>query len=171
MLSRCSSIPKRVLSTLHAPAPPPAQNPRRSTHQRGEPPKTMRGPSVTSRFLKRLHAPAPLPAQNEKVVDYEQNSEDAPRASAATHLKQREGLRCRTEFSGLSTRQHRHPPNSTKGSSITNRILRMLHAPAPPSAQNHEKVVDSGKNSEDAPRASAAVRPKPRKGRRLPTEF
>ena len=39
------------------------------------------------------------------------------------------------------------------------RILSTLHAPAPPSAQNHARVVDYEKNSEDAPCASAAARP------------
>ena len=147
-----------------------------STRQRRRPPKirdaprtsaenhTMRGPSTTSRFLKTLHAPAPLPAQShEKVVDYQKSFEDAPRTSAATHLEQREGRRCRT--ASIATR-----PKPRKGRRLRT-DLRTLHAPAPPSAQNHERVVDYRQNSEDAPRASAAVRPKPRKSRRLRTEF
>ena len=39
------------------------------------------------------------------------------------------------------------------------RILSTLHAPAPPSAQNHARVVDYENNSEHAPCASAAARP------------
>ena len=42
--------------------------------------------------------------------------------------------------------------------------------PAPPTAQNQEKVVHSQKSSQDAPRACAA-RPKPREGRRFRGEF
>ena len=102
----------------------------------------MRRSTITNRML---HAPAPPPAQNHKrVVESEENSQDAPRASAATCPKPREGP------------------------SITKRILRMLHAPATPPAENHEKVNDY---EQDAPRASAATRRKPREGRRLRTDF
>ena len=38
--------------------------------------------------------------------------------------------------------------------------LKMLPAPAPPPGQNSNRVVDSEGNSQDAPRASAATRPK-----------
>ena len=79
------------------------------------------------------------PPNSERVVDSEQNSEDA-----------------------LYTRQRRHPPKTTRGSSITSRILRTLHTPALPPAEIHESVVDS--NCEDAPRASTATRRKPGEG-------
>ena len=54
-------------------------------------------------------------------------------------------------------RQRRHPPKTPRGSLIRKRFLRALHAPAWPPAQNHERFVDYEKNSEDAPRASAAA--------------
>ena len=46
------------------------------------------------------------------------------------------------------------PPKTTRGSSITSRILRTLLTPAPPPAQNHERVVDCEQDLEDAPRAA-----------------
>ena len=42
--------------------------------------------------MRTLHAPAPRGAENhERVIDREQNSQDAPRASAGARQKQREG--------------------------------------------------------------------------------
>ena len=142
-----------------------------------------KGSSIPNRILRTLHAPAPPPAQNHaRVVDSEQASQDAPRASATSRPKPQEGRRFRTEFSGLSTHQPRHPPKTVRRSSIPNRLLAprasaapfqnhekgvhseqnsQLHAPAPPPAQNHEKVVDSEQNSQDCPRTSPATRPKP----------
>ena len=115
---------------------------------------------MPNRRFRAFGPPASPPAQNhERVGDYEQNSEDAPRASAANRPKPRKGRRLKTEFCGRSTRQRRRPPKTTKGSSIMDRILRTLHAPAPPSAQHHARVVDYEKNSEEAPRANAAARP------------
>ena len=58
-----------------------------------------------------------------------------------------------------------------QGSSTMNRLLRTLHAPAPPPAQSHERVVDCEQDCDDAPRTKAAARPKPREGRRFQTEF
>ena len=63
------------------------------------------------------------------------------------------------------------PPKTTRGSSITNRIWRTLHMPAPSSAESREMVVDYEQNSEDAPRISAAARRKPREDRRLRAEL
>ena len=123
------------------------------------------------RIRRTLHAPVLPSAQNSaRVVDPKPNSQDAPRASAATRRKQREG--------------HRFP----------NRSRRKLHAPALPCAapQNNERVVDSKQNSQhalaatrpkqrkgcrfeqisqDAPRASAPTRPKQWEGRRFQTKF
>ena len=60
-------------------------------------------------ILGTLHSPAPPPAKNhEWIVDYEKNSEEAPRASAATRRKRREGGRLRQEFWGRSTCKRRH---------------------------------------------------------------
>ena len=136
--------------------------------------------------------PAPPPAENqEKVVDYQKKSGDAPRARATTHRKAREGRRLqkevsgcstrrnvpatnhervfysrsRTEFRGRSTCQRRLRPKTTRGWSITSRIRRTLHAPAPRPAENHERLVDCEENSEDASRAEAANGQKPREGR------
>ena len=51
-----------------------------------------------------------------------------------------------------------HPtPKTATGLSIPKGILRMLHAPAPPPAQNIERVTESKNNSPDTPRASAAT--------------
>ena len=61
-------------------------------HERVHPPKTARKASIQNQILRMLQAPTPPPAENhKKVVDYEQNSADAPSASAAT-------CRLRTEF-------------------------------------------------------------------------
>ena len=120
------------------------------------------GAVVPNRITRTLHAPALPPSPNSKrVVDSEQNSQDAPRASAAACPKQREGRRFSTEFSGLSTRQRRHQPKTRRRSSIPNRIMRTLHSkrvvdseqssqvygPALPPAQNSERVVDFKQNS------------------------
>ena len=93
----------------------------------------------------------------ERVVNSESYFEDAPHASAAARPKT-VGRRLRAEFSGCSTRQRCHPPKTTRGLSFPTRILRTLHAPAPPPAQNHEMVVDSEKYSEEAPHARARGR-------------
>ena len=78
-----------------------------------------------------------------KVIELELNSEKAPRASAATRPKPQ-------------------PLRTPK-----KEILRTLHAPAPPPAQNRKRVANFGQNSEAAPRARANAHPKPRKGRRF----
>ena len=69
--------------------------------------------------------------------------------------RDREGRRFQTEFSGHSTHQCCHLPNTATGSSIPNRLLRTRHAPALPHTQSCERVVDDKQNSENAPRASA----------------
>ena len=81
-----------------------------------------------------------------------------------------------------STRQRCHAPNTATRVSIPKKLLRTLHAP-----KNSEKAVDSKQNSQDnprasaamhprqnsqdAPRASAATRPQQREGRQLQTDF
>ena len=64
------------------------------------PPKTARGSCIPKRILRTLQAPGVPRAQNsEMVVDSKQtNSQDAPRASAPIHRKQRERGRFQTEF-------------------------------------------------------------------------
>ena len=98
------------------------------------------------RIRRRLHSPARPPAQHsERVVDSKQNSRDAPCANAPSR-KQREGRRFQTEFSGCST--HHFQTDKT------------FHAPALSPAQDSDRLIDSKENSKDAPRASAATRPK-----------
>ena len=143
-----SSIPNRILRTLHAPAPPPVQNHKKdvdseqtsqdaprasattrpkpqqsrgfpiefsglSTHQPRHPRKTMRGSSIPNRLLAPRASATPI-QNHEKGVHSEQNSQDTPSASAATRPKPQEGRRFRTEISGRSTRQRRHPPKTTR---------------------------------------------------------
>ena len=176
--ARGSSIPNRRLGTLHEPAPPPAQNHEnvlddenkfsgRSTRQRRHPPKTTKKSSTPNRILRTLHAPAlPATLNSERVVHSEQKSQDAPPASTAARPKPRDSHRLRKEFRGRCTSQRHQPPKPTRRSSIPNRNFKTLHAPAPPPAPNHETDVDYEEDPEDAPRASAAARPKPRDIRR-----
>ena len=145
----------------------------RSTRQRRcRAPKTTRRSLIASRILRTLYAPVLPPADNSKiVVDSKKNFQDAPCASTARR-QQREGRRFQT---------------------CPNIILRPLHSPALPSAENSERVVNSEKifqdaprasagetavdaerNSQNAPHASAATRRKQgegRMGRRFKTEF
>ena len=81
MRCRSSSIPTRIMRMLHAPAPTKNRGMVDDCRLRRE----FRGSST----CQRRH----LPQTHEKVVDSEQNYEDAPRASAATHQKQRDGRR------------------------------------------------------------------------------
>ena len=64
--------------------------------------------------------------------------------------KQREGRRFHSEFSGRPMHQRSHPLKTARGSSILSRILRTLHAPALPPAENNVKVVIGAENFEDA---------------------
>ena len=100
------------------------------------------------------------PSTAARGVDSKQTSQDAPRASAPTCRKQRQGRRFQTEFSGCSTHQHSHPenrdkvvaskenstrqrchaPKTARRSSIPNRILRTLHAPALQHAEVSERA-------------------------------
>ena len=126
--TRRSSIAKRILRMLHAPQRT-RHNPRegsrsrtefrgRSTSQRRLRPKTTRGWSITSRIRRTLHAPAPRPAENhERLVDCEENSEDAPRAEAANGQKPREGRFFR-ELERRSTCQRGYPPKTARGLAI-----------------------------------------------------
>ena len=78
----------------------------RSTRQRCHPPKKARNSSIPSRVLRTLHAPPPPRCQNsERVIDFKQNLQDAPRASATTRPKQREGSRFQTELGILALLQ------------------------------------------------------------------
>ena len=104
-----------------------------------------------------LNAPTlPRTQNHERVVDSQRNSQGTPRPGAATRPKKREGRRFQADFAARSTHQRCHTPKSTtRGSSISNRILRMLHAPALLTAEKSDRVVDSKHKSQDAPRASA----------------
>ena len=114
----------------------------------------------TGRLLRRsrqisMRQRSHLPKATRGVIDSKQDSQDAPRASAATPSKQREGRRFRTEFAGRSKRQRCHPPPKTaRGSSIPNKIFKTLQAPALPPTKNSERVVDSEQNFQVAPRGS-----------------
>ena len=99
------------------------------------------------------------------------NPWDAPRASAATRRKQREGQRFQTEFIGRSTRQRCRTAKTARGASIPSRSLGTLHAPALPRGENSERFANTKQNSQDAPRANAATCPKQREGQRFQTEF
>ena len=137
-----------------------------------------------------LQAPAlPCAQISQKVVDSKQRSRDAPPASAATSPKQREGRKFQAEFLGGSTRQRGHLPKTRESrkfqtefsggsarerghprareSSIPNRTLRTLYAPARPPAQNNERVVDAKQNSINAPRQSCHS-PKTGRGSSIP---
>ena len=144
----------------------------RSTRQRHDARKTTRGSPLTPRISKTLHAPASRRAENnERIATYAQNFEDAPRASVMTRRNQREGRHLRPEFRGRSTRQRSNAPKTTRGSPLTARISRTLHALASRRAGNCEKVATYAQNFEDAPRASVTTRGKQREGRHLRPEF
>ena len=64
------------------------------------------------------------PTTAARGVDSKHTSQVAPRARAPTRRKQRQGRRFQTEFSGCSTHQHSHPPNTARGSLIPKRIPR-----------------------------------------------
>ena len=63
-------------------------------------------------------ASAPSIESIDRAVDSKQNSQDAPRASASTHRKQREGRRFQSERAGGSTHQRSHLPRTARGWSI-----------------------------------------------------
>ena len=126
----------------------------RSTRQRHDARKTTIGSPLTPRISRTLHAPASRRAGNsERVATYAQNFEDAPCASVTTRGKQREGRHLRLEFRERSMRQRHDARKTTKGSPLTPRISRTLHAPASPHAENNERVATYVQNFEDAPRA------------------
>ena len=107
------------------------------------------------RIPRTLHAPALQRTENnERVATYAQNFKDAPRASVTTRGKQREGRHLRPEFRGRSTRQRHDAPETARGSPLTPRsprILRTLHAPASPRAENNERVASCAQNFDDSP--------------------
>ena len=83
---------------------------------------------MPSRIL-RIYASALARAQNsERVVDFKQNSQDAPRASTSTRPKQREGCQFPAQDSEKVVDSHQN--SST------------LHAPVLPPTKNSEKVVE-----------------------------
>ena len=124
------------------------------------------------RIPRTLHALASRRAENnERVATYSQTFEDAPRASVTTRGKQREGRHLRPEFRGRSTRQRHEAPEPARGSTLTPKISRTLHAPASPHAENNEKVATYSQNFKDAPRAGVTTRRKQREGRHLRPEF
>ena len=108
---------------------------------------------------------------NGRVATYSQNFKDAPRNGVTTRRKQREGRHLRPEFRGRSTHQRHDARKTTRGSPLTPRIWRTLHAPASRRAGNCEKVATDAQNFEDAPRASVMTRGKQREGRHLRPEF
>ena len=101
----------------------------------------------------------------------EENSADAPRASAQTHRKQREGRHLQPDFRGRLTRQRHDARKTPRGSPFTPRISRTLHAPASRSAGTSERVATYVQNIKDAPRASAPTHRQQREGRHLRPEF
>ena len=140
--------------------------------QRHDAPEPARGSPLTPRISRTLHGPASGRAEiNETVAICAQNFDDAPRASITTRRKQREGRHLRPEYRGRSTRQRHHAPETARGSPLTSRISRMLHAPASPRAGNSERVATYAQNFEDAPRASITTRRKQREGRHLRPEY
>ena len=165
-----------LLPRLDCPSPLPRSG-SRPKRQSAQPLKTARGSSIPLRILRTPHAPALPPAENsERVIDSEQNSEDAPRASAPTRRKQCEGRHSRREFRGRPMREGRHSrrefrgrPNArgssfaprisrtpnARGSSFAPRISRTLHPPTLRQATATERVVIRAENFEAAPRASA----------------
>ena len=176
---------KRIPRTLHAPALKRTENNkkvatyspefrRRSTlaRQRHDARKTTRRSPFTPRISRTLHAPASRRAgTSEKVATYAQNIEDAPRTSAPTHRKQRDGRHLQPEFrGGRSTRWRHDAPETARGSPLTPRISRTLHAPASRRAENNDRVTTYAQNFEDAPRASVTTRRKQRDGRHLQPE-
>ena len=112
------------------------------------------------RIPRMLRAPALKRTENnQKVATYNQNFEDAPRASLTTR-----GLHLCPEFRRRSTRQRSNAPKTTRGSPLTAR--------ASPRAENSERVAATyAQNFEDAPRASVTTRGKQREGRHLCPEF
>ena len=106
------------------------------------------------------------PRASTRVATYAQNFKDAPRASLTTCRKH-----LRPEFRGHFTRQRHDARNKTRGSPLTPRISRTLHAPASRRAGNSEKVASYGWNLEDAPHSSVTMRRTQREGRHLRTEF
>ena len=132
-----------------------------------------------NRILRTRHAPVPRGVENyERVVDREQNSEDAPRASAARGQKPREGRRSRTDFARRSTRQRGRPPKTARGFAIhvqnshgaTTGAIRRMRNPQRVRRRRKRFAVQK-QNSEDAPRASAARGRKLREGRRSRADF
>ena len=128
-----------------------------------------------------LHEPALQRSENnERVATYNQNFEDAPRASVTTRGNKREGRHLLPEFPGRSTRQRHDAPKTTRRSTLTPRISKTLHAPAsrraeltprisrtlhtPASrrAENSKRVTTCSQNFEDAPRASVTTHGKQR---------
>ena len=83
------------------------------------------------RILRTLHAPASRHPENSERVD--------TYTSVTTRGKQREGCHLRPEFQGRSTRRRHNAPETTRGSPLTPRIFRMLHAPASRHAENNER--------------------------------
>ena len=144
----------------------------RSTRHRHDAPETARRSPLTPRISRTLHAPVSRRAENnDRVATYAQNFADSPRASVTTHRKLREGRHLRPEFRGRSTRQRHDTRKTTRGSPLTPRISRTLHAPASRHAENNDRVATYAQNFEDAPRASVTTHRKLQEGRLLRPEF
>ena len=100
--------------------------------------KKTRGSPLTATISRTLHAPA---------------SRRAGRAG-----KRKEGYHLRPESGGRSTRRRHDAPETARGSPLTSRISRTLHAPSSRRAENSERVATYVQNFEDAPRASVTTR-------------
>ena len=61
---------------------------------------------------------APRGSAREAAVNSEKDSQNAPRAGAATREKQREGRQFQAEFARRSMRQRGHPPKTARGFAI-----------------------------------------------------
>ena len=145
--ARGSPLTPRIWRTLHAPMSRCAENYERV--------------KLTPRMSRMLHMPASRRAENnERVATNVLNFEDAPRASVTTRGKQREGRHLRPQFQGRSTRQRHDVPETARGSPLTLRISRTLHAPASRRAENNERAATYVQSFEDAPRASVTTRGK-----------
>ena len=68
------------------------------------------------------------------------------------------GCRSRAKFLGGSTQERPEAPKTLRRLSIPSRILMTLHARASGGKASNERVVDSERNSPDAPRKSVRTR-------------
>ena len=119
----------------------------RSMRQRCLPPKTARGPSIPNRILRTLHANAlPRTQNSERVVDSEQNSQDAPCASAATRRKQREGRRLQKNPQDVPRASAATRPKQREGHRVV-RSRSGVAGPAPDHSRPLPTIPDHSRRS------------------------